>query len=88
MKEIGNATNEKTSNTALDDVHNRELNKLIEYYTFNIKSKPNYVKDYLFTNELIKPVTPRVCQPYSIPVSMIDTAKDKISEMVDFLTCK
>ena len=66
----------------LSPVHKKELSKLVEFYTSSIEQKPNYVPNYLFNNDLIKLIPPRVCRPYSTPVAMIDAAQAKIEQMI------
>ena len=73
----------KTNQSKLNVANKSKLSKLLTSYSSEVAQKPNHVKDYEFTNDLIKLIAPRVCRPYSIPVSILPQAKQKINDMVE-----
>ena len=58
------------------------MNDLLSYI-FKIIDKPQFIKDYFFTNDLIKPIAPKILKPNPIPITMRDKAKAKIDGMVE-----
>ena len=67
----------------LPETFKQQLVNLLLYYMHIIALKPSFIKDYLFTNELVKAVVPRIVKPYPIPLKMLAMAKEKIQSMVD-----
>ena len=59
----------------LDDLGNSILMNDLLSYIFKIMDKPQFIKDYFFTNDLIKPIAPKILKP--------NKAKAKIDGMVE-----
>ena len=59
-----------------------KLTRLVDFYAKSVVNKPNYIKDYEFKNNIIKPIPQRIVKPYPIPFKMLDEAKAKVDEMV------
>ena len=74
---------EKINKSDFSEQGKQSLAKILEKYTLEIETKPNYIVKYCFTNELTLPVKPKIFKPYALPIAIYDKAENKIQEMID-----
>ena len=47
-----------------------------------VKDKPFFVKDFVFKNEFVEPVKPKISKSYPIPISMYNDAQALVDQYV------
>ena len=81
-KDMEQSMQDKIVDAQLSETGKVELMNILNFYSNNIKTKPNYIKDYFFKNGLIKPVVTRIVKPYPVPYKLLKKAKATINDMV------
>ena len=74
--------NEVANRSDLTGDYVKQLVNLLLFNLTAIVAKPKFIKDYLFSNELVSKVIQRIIKPYPIPLKMLSDAKAKMKNMV------